>query len=259
MNKKLFSRVLIIIVLLVVTAFFYFIFKNTKKIKIKNEPQYHSAEAEATGQVENDLDETNEDSAERVGQNDENIKENEIIETPTITENKTEQNKGEEIIENSASSPNITGKLISWGYQSANSRSIDTIVIHSSYDALGDDPYDLDGLIDEYKQYGVAAHYLIDRKGKIYQLVKDKNIAYHAGVGSVPDGRTDVNNFSVGIELMNTKDDKFTDAQYSSLNELVDYLKSQHKIKYTLGHNQIAPGRKDDPWNFNWDSLRSTN
>lgn len=149
----------------------------------------------------------------------------------------------------------ISERLISWGYQNSSGRKIDTIIIHSSYDALGDDPYDTDGLIKEYKQYGVAAHYLIDRQGKIYRLVKDKNIAYHAGVAKVPDGRTEVNNFSIGIELMNTKTDKYTPAQYGAVKNLVAGLKEQYKIKYVLGHDQIAPGRKDDPWNFDWSKL----
>ena len=151
----------------------------------------------------------------------------------------------------------ITKKLVNFGFQTASNRTIDTIIIHSSYDALGKDPYDVDGIISIYKSYGVAAHYLIDRDGKIYQLVEEKNIAYHAGVSKVPDGRTNVNSFSIGIELVNTKTDKYTDAQYKSLNKLNSILKDRYEIKYVLGHNEIAPERKDDPWNF--DRLRITN
>jgi len=64
-----------------------------------------------------------------------------------------------------------------------------------------------------------------------------------------------VNGFSIGIELINTKKAEFTEAQYAALQKLIDRIKSEHKIKYVLGHNQIAPGRKDDPWNFDWDEL----
>lgn len=160
----------------------------------------------------------------------------------------------EEEIENTASF--VKQKLVSWGFQKSSSRKIDTIIIHSSYDALGDDPYDVDGLLTVYKQYGVSAHYLIDRSGTVFQLVEDKNIAYHAGVSSVPDGRTNVNFFSIGIELMNTKEDKYTSTQYKSLNKLLDFLESNYSIKYTLGHDDIAPNRKDDPWNFDWDEIK---
>lgn len=149
----------------------------------------------------------------------------------------------------------IIDKLVDFGYEKVSKRNIDTIIIHSSYDALGSDPFSVSGIIKEYEAYGVAAHYLIARDGSAYRLVQDRNIAYHAGVSQVPDGRTGVNNFSIGIELVNTKTDKFTDVQYATLKKLISRIKSEYKIKYVLGHSQVAPGRKDDPWNFNWSRL----
>lgn len=149
----------------------------------------------------------------------------------------------------------IVDRLVGFGYEKASGRDIDTIIVHSSYDALGSDPFSVSGIIKEYEMYGVAAHYLIARDGTAYRLVKDADIAYHAGAGKVPDGRTGVNGFSLGIELMNTKTGKFTDAQYEALEKLIGQIKNRHKIKYVLGHDQIAPGRKDDPWNFDWDRL----
>lgn len=151
----------------------------------------------------------------------------------------------------------IINKKVNWGYTASSQRNIDTIVIHSSYDALGDEPYDLDGLIKEYQQYGVAPHFLIDRKGAVYRLVDEKNIAYHAGISQMPDGRTGVNNFSIGIELMNTKEDEYTKNQYSNLNKLIEYLEDQFNIKYILGHQNISPNRKTDPWNFDWNEVES--
>lgn len=150
----------------------------------------------------------------------------------------------------------IIDKLLSSGFQAASGRTIDTIVIHSSYDAIGDDPYSVNGIISEYKNYGVSAHYLIDRGGAIYQLVDEKNIAYHAGTSRLPDGRTNVNEISIGIELINTKNSNFTNEQYASLQSLIESIKRRYEIKYILGHNQIAPGRKDDPWNFNWNKIK---
>lgn len=149
----------------------------------------------------------------------------------------------------------IIAKLMSSGYRKSSARNIDTIIIHSSYDAIGNDPFSINGIIKEYSDYGVSAHYLIGRDGKIYQLVEDKNIAYHAGISKMPDGRINVNEFSIGIELVNTKTDKFTDAQYKALKNLINELKNNYKIKNILGHNQIAPERKDDPWNFEWNNI----
>ncbi|MDP1620374.1 MAG: N-acetylmuramoyl-L-alanine amidase [Candidatus Moranbacteria bacterium] len=161
----------------------------------------------------------------------------------------------EEIPAKKTGSLKIVDKLVDFGYEKASERNIDTIVIHSSYDALGSDPFSVSGIIKEYEAYGVSAHYLIARDGVAYRLVADRNIAYHAGVSRVPDGRTGVNGFSIGIELVNTKTDKPTDAQYATLKKLISRIKSEYKIKYVLGHNQIAPGRKDDPWNFSWSDL----
>jgi|SRR6185369_12827881 len=151
----------------------------------------------------------------------------------------------------------ITDRLMSTGFAVPRSqRKIDTIVIHSSYNPLGGDPYSVSTIVKTYESYGVSAHYIIDRDGKIYRLVEDKNIAYHAGVSKMPDGRTDVNNFSIGIEMINKMDTQFTDAEYAAVNGLIASLKKKYPIKDVVGHSDIAPGRKTDPWNFDWKKLK---
>lgn len=169
-----------------------------------------------------------------------------------------EQNKPAEKITKKpiSASLSIENHLVGWGFTQSGSRIIDTIVIHSSYDAFSGDPYSLEGLIKEYQQYGVAPHYLIDRQGIIYRLVEERNAAYHAGVSQTPDGRKNVNEFSLGIEIMNTKKDSPTEEQYAALKSLIDFLRENYKIEYILGHNQISPGRKDDPWNFDWKKIK---
>lgn len=152
--------------------------------------------------------------------------------------------------------PHIINRPVNFGFEGRSTRKIDTIIIHSSYDAIGSDPFSVSGTIEEYREYGVAPHFLIDREGAIYRLVSDKAVAYHAGAGKVPDGRSGVNEFSLGIELLNTKTAKFTDKQYGALNDLLAWLKTEYGIKYVLGHDQIAPGRKDDPWNFEWSRIK---
>ncbi len=179
----------------------------------------------------------------------------EQVEGENTNEEKTANSANEET-ESVDSSIEIEKRLVSWGFSfPKKTREIDTIIIHSSYDALHDDPYGLEGLIAEYKLYGVAPHFLIDREGKIYQLVENKNIAYHAGESKVSDGRTGVNNFSIGIEIMNTKTDEYTEEQYENLKDLLEYLKNKYEIKYILGHDEIAPERKSDPWNFDWKKI----
>lgn len=151
----------------------------------------------------------------------------------------------------------ITPHLINFGFRTPPSaRSIDTIVVHSSYNASGGDTYNLEKIIGQYEQYGVGAHYIIDRSGKIYQLVRESNIAYHAGESKMPDGRKNVNDFSVGIELIGTEDSGFSDKQYASLNNLIADIKTRHTITHIVGHSDIAPNRKTDPWKFDWKRLK---
>ncbi|MEK7549697.1 MAG: N-acetylmuramoyl-L-alanine amidase [Patescibacteria group bacterium] len=176
----------------------------------------------------------------------------------TEEETKKEEVQDKEPAKKVSGGPSIISRLMSSGYAKSSGRKIDTVVIHSSYDALGSDPYSVSGLIKEYESYGVSAHYLIDRKGNVYRLVEDTNIAYHAGSSTMKDGRSNVNNFSIGIEMMNLDDGKseYTSAQYASVNSLVSSLKSQYAITSVVGHDDIAPGRKTDPWNFDWKKLK---
>lgn len=148
--------------------------------------------------------------------------------------------------------PKIKSNFVSWGHESRQSRKIDTVIVHSVYDALGDDRFDLKGVLDEFKIYGVSSHYVIDRDGDIFQLVEEANVAYHAGKSQVPDGRTGVNEFSLGIELINDKEHEPTKDQYRSLKKLLEAIKNKYSIKYILGHSDVAPTRKTDPWNFDW-------
>ena len=48
----------------------------------------------------------------------------------------------------------------------------------------------------------VSSHYLISKKGKIYQLVRDENVAWHAGK-SRWEKDINLNSKSIGIELVN--------------------------------------------------------
>ncbi|MEP7162202.1 MAG: N-acetylmuramoyl-L-alanine amidase [Candidatus Moraniibacteriota bacterium] len=150
----------------------------------------------------------------------------------------------------------IVPRLLGFGYREASDRSIDTVVIHSSYNASGGDVYDIDKIIKQYEDYGVGAHYLIGRAGTVYRLVAEKNIAYHAGVSKVPDGRKNVNDFSLGIELDGTETSGYTGKQYDALNALLTDIKSRYKIKFVVGHADIAPGRKTDPWSFDWKRVK---
>jgi len=154
----------------------------------------------------------------------------------------------------------IIDKVVNFGMRPAENRIIDAVIIHSVYNASDGDKYDVDSVIKEFAHYGVSSHYIIGRDGTIYRLVDEKNISFQAGKSSLPDGRTNVNSCSIGIELITTKDslDAPTERQIKSLTALVKDIQSRYKINYVLRHSDIAPGRKTDPWNMNWEEFLKT-
>ena len=107
----------------------------------------------------------------------------------------------------------------------------------------------------------VSCHYLIDRKGKIIQMVKEDQIAWHAGKSRWKN-LTGMNKKSIGIEIVNKGHlfgyQKFTKIQIISLVKLCKKLKKNFSIKTEnfLGHSDIAPLRKTDPGEkFPWKKL----
>jgi N-acetylmuramoyl-L-alanine amidase len=106
-------------------------------------------------------------------------------------------------------------------------------------------------------QRKVSAHYLIGRDGTMIQLVDESARAWHAGE-SWWGGSTDLNSASIGIELDNTGDEPFADAQISTLLVLLDELRKRYRIPAAnyLAHGDVAPARKVDPGRlFPWQRL----
>ena len=107
----------------------------------------------------------------------------------------------------------------------------------------------------------VSSHFVISRKGKIYRLVQDNKIAWHAGK-SCWGKYKNLNKNSIGIELVN-KGHKFgytnfKREQISSLIRVSINLIKKYGIKKQniVGHSDIAPLRKIDPGEkFPWKEL----
>jgi N-acetylmuramoyl-L-alanine amidase len=103
----------------------------------------------------------------------------------------------------------------------------------------------------------VSAHYLICKDGTVHHMLNDYLRAWQAGV-SKWGSATDINSISIGIEIDNNGFEPFTDAQISSLLQLLDRLKKAYNIPAAnfIGHADIAPGRKVDPNRyFPWQKL----
>jgi beta-N-acetylhexosaminidase len=79
----------------------------------------------------------------------------------------------------------------------------------------------------------VSAHFLVDRDGTIYQLMKDNIMARHV-IG--------LNYVSIGVENVGGKDNKeedLTPAQVRANIKLIRYLKAKYPdIEYLLGHHE---------------------
>jgi N-acetylmuramoyl-L-alanine amidase len=107
----------------------------------------------------------------------------------------------------------------------------------------------------------VSSHYFIKNNGEVITLVPELYVSWHAGVSSWQNYKS-INKHSIGIEISNPGHDnkykKFSKKQIHSLLKLSKYLikKYKIKIKFILGHSDIAPYRKKDPGEkFPWKYL----
>jgi N-acetylmuramoyl-L-alanine amidase len=127
---------------------------------------------------------------------------------------------------------------------------VDTIVLHAT--VLNTLHEVVDKFADPESQ--VSAHYTIDRDGTVVQHVAEDQRAWHAGQSKMKDGRSGVNDFSIGIELVNLNDgiDPYPDVQIQSMRSLVKAIISRHPIRHIVTHYECAdpPGRKSDPAGF---------
>jgi len=112
---------------------------------------------------------------------------------------------------------------------------------------------------EEIANQKVSSHFLISRRGEIFQFVSTHNKAWHAGASSFF-GREKCNDFSIGIELEGDSDHPFEDIQYSALAKLSTKLNATFPNLQFAGHSDIAPGRKADPgMQFDWKKFQSKN
>ncbi|CAK8163457.1 N-acetylmuramoyl-L-alanine amidase [Candidatus Xenohaliotis californiensis] len=143
-------------------------------------------------------------------------------------------------------------------YKHEKTQPTDTLVLH--YTAAN-----LKSALDTFIQKtDVSIHYIVGKSGIIINLIPDNKIAWHAGKSSWQ-GREKVNDYSVGIEIINqgwgTPDgnwEEFTGAQKKSVCLLSKDISTHHNIPRDriVGHQDVAPDRKVDPGPlFFWDEM----
>lgn len=116
----------------------------------------------------------------------------------------------------------------------------------------------------------VSCHLLIDRRGKVFELVSCWNgvchRAFHAGKSQWTEGKKtfqSFNDFSIGVELVNLNGNfyPYTNSQYQSLFQTLFHLKKIYPTlqnpQRILGHEHIAGfrGKADPGIQFQWRRL----
>ena len=114
-------------------------------------------------------------------------------------------------------------------------------------------------MLDTLQHYKLSVHYMIDSTGKIYSLVPEERVAWHAGP-SFWAGKSGLNQTSVGIELehLGYGQTEYPKVQINALIKLAKEIIARHKIRSEniVGHSDIAPTAKADPGRgFPWHTL----
>jgi len=107
-----------------------------------------------------------------------------------------------------------------------------------------------EGKQDNFKwvSRGGHTHYVIARDGQTYRILDEKFKAHHAG-RSMWNGERNLNEVSVGIELVGYHDGDITASQYKSVGLLIEILKNTYRLedRSVLTHSQVAS--KSGPFN----------
>lgn len=107
----------------------------------------------------------------------------------------------------------------------------------------------------------VSSHYLVHEDGRVVQMVRESDRAWHAGKSSWR-GQADINSCSIGIEIVNPGHTlgyrSFPKRQMEAVIALCLGIVERHDVspERVLAHSDVALGRKVDPGErFSWKTL----
>ncbi len=135
---------------------------------------------------------------------------------------------------------------------------INCIVLHATVEPTTQGTIDI--FLNPVRE--VSAHFVVGRDGRVVQMVPIEKRAWHAGV-SVLEGTGNVNDFSVGIEMVNLNDgkDPYPLEQMEAVAGLIRFIRSRYNVPDSriVSHAQIAlpQGRKSDPLGFDFEKIKS--
>ena len=86
-------------------------------------------------------------------------------------------------------------------------------------------------------------HFSIDESGRIYRIIDSRRVAFHSG-RSMWNGKTDADNYSIGIEVCGYHNKPLAAVQMKSLAELIAELQRIYKVPdhNVLAHSHVAYG-----------------
>ncbi|MEU3985072.1 N-acetylmuramoyl-L-alanine amidase [Streptomyces sp. NPDC026672] len=125
---------------------------------------------------------------------------------------------------------------------------IDRVVVHVTQGG-----YDSAVKVFQDPGHGAAAHYIVRQDGRVTQLIRELDVAFHAG-------NREYNERSVGIEHVGfvEKASSFTDAMYAASARLTAAICKRYGIpvdrEHVIGHSQVPGTDHTDPGpHWDWD------
>lgn len=143
---------------------------------------------------------------------------------------------------------------------------IDTIVIHATAG------YATQHAVDRWKKVKASAHWIVPDEDEpqhgnfVWATVAEAKAAYHVGAVDYEQhlgSGTNVNNRSLGIEVVNTQGvqsytDPFSNWQIEATARIVLYCWAKYpNLRHVISHAKLDPDRRGDPGsNFPWTTFR---
>lgn len=134
-----------------------------------------------------------------------------------------------------ASRLNITSMYSSKNRERAVRPRTDYIILHTTEGPKK-------GSLNKVRRNG-ETHYFVDTAGRVYRIIDKRKVALHAG-RSMWNGRTNIDNCSVGIEIVGYHNKSITSAQYKALKILIVELQTIFRVsdQKVLTHSMVAYG-----------------
>lgn len=154
-----------------------------------------------------------------------------------------------------------------WSERPGGPNDVKCIVMHQTCSGHSTNAMPVRDYFNNLRSNRVSAHYILGKEPgrcQIVQCVDDSHAAWHAGAPSSWHGRSNVNDFSIGIEIVDDGDgrgsDSWPDRQIQALAYLLRVLFQRHHLDMsdvTEHHLVLRTGERSDlTQDFPWEKLK---